>query len=388
MMDADAVYENIRALSAEFATERRERQQRRELVAADFTGLREAGFLLTGVPVDHGGVWESVAGSTRPICEMLRILAHGDSSVALVCAMHPVVLNFWMATAQAPPPFEEVWQGQRRSIFRNVCEGAWWGTIASEPGTGGDIAKTRAMARRGPTDGAYLLTGQKNFGSGSGVTSYMVTMAVPEGETAPDMFALDMRGVPWDGSAGVTLTAAWDGHGMAATQSHAFSFNEYPVTRVAWPSQFPRLGEATGGLGQCCFTSVIVGVAEVALETARQQVARRRGTLRAYERVEWSKAELEGWLIQQAYEGMLRAIEQDCDRRLRAVQAKTAIAELAESVLRRISRVIGGGTFSRSSPFGYWYEDVRALGFLRPPLGLAYDQLFEWDTSSCGDHRP
>jgi len=120
-------------------------------------------------------------------------------------------------------------------------------------------------------------------------------------------------------------------------------------------------------------------VVEVALETARQQLSRRRDSLRAYERVEWTKAELEGWLIQQAYEGMLRAMEQDRDRRLRAVQAKTAIAELAESVLRRIGRVIGGGTFSRSSPFGYWYEDVRALGFLHPPLGLAYDQLSEWD---------
>ena len=123
-------------------------------------------------------------------------------------------------------------------------------------------------------------------------------------------------------------------------------------------------------------TSVIVGVTEVALEAARQQVAPRRDSLRAYERVEWSKAELEGWLIQQAYEGMLRAMEQDRDRRFRAVQAKTAIAELAESVLQRICRVIGGGTFSRSSPFGYWYEDVRALGFLRPPLGLSYDQLY------------
>jgi hypothetical protein len=58
------------------------------------------------------------------------------------------------------------------------------------------------------------------------------------------------------------------------------------------------------------------------------------------------------------------------------VQAKTAIAELAESMLGRICKVIGGGTFSRSSPFGYWYQDVRALGFLRPPFGLAYDQLF------------
>jgi hypothetical protein len=54
-MDADTVYENIRALSAHFATERRERQQRHELVAADFARLREASFPLTGAPVDHGG---------------------------------------------------------------------------------------------------------------------------------------------------------------------------------------------------------------------------------------------------------------------------------------------------------------------------------------------
>src|SRR5215470_11171980 len=122
-MDADTVYQKIRATSGDFAIERRERQQRRELVAADFARLRDAGFLLTGVPVDHGGIWESVGASARPICEMLRTLAHGDSSVALVCAMHPVVLNFWMATAKAPPPFERDWEEQRQSIFRKVCEG-------------------------------------------------------------------------------------------------------------------------------------------------------------------------------------------------------------------------------------------------------------------------
>jgi hypothetical protein len=88
-MDAIEVYRNIEALSAEFATERRERQRRRELVPADFARLKDAGFLLTGVPVDHGGIWESVSGSARPICDMLRVLAHGDPSVALVCAMHP-----------------------------------------------------------------------------------------------------------------------------------------------------------------------------------------------------------------------------------------------------------------------------------------------------------
>ena len=117
-------------------------------------------------------------------------------------------------------------------------------------------------------------------------------------------------------------------------------------------------------------------MAEIALETARERIAPRLDALRAFERVEWARAELEGWLIEQAYEGMLRAMEEGHDSRLRSVQAKTAIAELAESVLTRICRIIGGGTLSRSSVFGYWYEDVRALGFLRPPWGLAYDQLF------------
>jgi hypothetical protein len=41
-----------------------------------------------------------------------------------------------------------------------------------------------------------------------------------------------------------------------------------------------------------------------------------------------------------------------------------------------MAKVIGGGTFNRSSPFAFWYEDVRALGFLRPPWGLAFDQVF------------
>src|SRR5713226_5454561 len=117
-MDAATVFENIQQTTAQFASQRRERQERRGLVAADFAQLREAGFLLTGAPVDHGGIWESVSGSTRPICEMLRTLAHGDSSVALVCAMHPAVLNFWMATAQASAPFDKAWDDQRRSIFR------------------------------------------------------------------------------------------------------------------------------------------------------------------------------------------------------------------------------------------------------------------------------
>lgn len=371
------VLANVEPIAARFARERSERQRRRELGRADFDALREAGFLLTGVPVEYGGVWQGVGRSTRPICEILRTLAHGDSSVALVSSMHPSVLSFWMASRNAPAPFQEPWEVQRRLVFQSACDGHWWGTITSEPGTGGEIGLTKASAERGPSDSVYLVSGQKHFGSGSGITSFMLTSAAPAGESAPDWFFFDMRGVPWDGSKGVRLQAAWDGHGMTATQSHAMMFERFPATRFAWTGQFRQIIEAHRGSVGCMFTAVITGVVEVALETARQQLSQKKASMRAYERVEWTRAELEGWLIQQAYEGMLRAMEEDRASALRARQAKTVVAELAESVLQRICRVIGGGAFSRHSPFGYWYEDVRALGFLRPPWALAYDNLFE-----------
>jgi hypothetical protein len=88
---------------------------------------------------------------------------------------------------------------------------------------------------------------------------------------------------------------------------------------------------------------------------------------------------MEHWLILQAYEGMLRSVETGAEGTtpLGVLQGKTAIAELAESALGRICKVVGGGTFHRRSPLGHWFEDVRALGFLRPPWGLAYDRMIE-----------
>jgi alkylation response protein AidB-like acyl-CoA dehydrogenase len=387
--DASSILEKVRAIAAELAAQRRERQRRRELDPADFARLAEAGFLRTGVPADMGGLWQSVPRSTRPVCELLRTLAQGDSSVALVCSMHPSVLGFWLATPGAPEPFQAGWAEQRRRIFQTVLDGAWWGTISSEPGSGGDISRTRAVAERGAAAGAsgapYRLTGHKQFGSGSGVTSYMMTAAVPEGEEQPDLFYLDVRGVPWDGSTGMELVGPWDGHGVIATQSHAFRFERFPATRAAWPGNLAALGAAAQPYIRCCFAAVIVGIVEVAITTAREQLGKRRASLRAYEQVEWARAELEGWLVEQAYEGMLRALEAEGpDAAHASVQGKVAVAELAESALTRLCRVMGGGTYSRHSPFGHWFEDVRALGFLRPPWGLAFDFLLEGSWAAAG----
>ena len=113
------------------------------------------------------------------------------------------------------------------------------------------------------------------------------------------------------------------------------------------------------------------------MATARTGLAGRVRSLRPYEQVECVNAKQDAWLMRQAYEGMLRAVETQPEPLPAVLLGKTAAARLAEDCLRRLTRIMGGGTFARHSPFGFWFEDVRALGYLRPPLGLAYDALID-----------
>ena len=346
---------------------------RTELHADDFRLLAHAGLPKAGLPAERGGLWRSLPESARPICEIYRTLAHGDSSVALVCSMHPSVLAFWLATPTVPEPDAAAWHAQREAAFDTVEGGAWWGTITSEPGSGGDVHRSRTTAR--PDGDGWRLTGQKHFGSGSGMTSYMVTTALPEGEAEPDWFYVPVAGNPFDGTGGITLVAPWDGHGMRATQSHALAFEDCPAERFAWPGHLDDLIDGASPFIATLFTAVVLGILEIAVATAREQLAPKAESLRPFEQVEWAQAELEAWTAEQAYEGALRVIESGAPARAAVLRGKTSVAQLAESSLLRICRVLGGGTFARHSPFGNWFEDVRALGFLRPPWGLAYDAL-------------
>jgi alkylation response protein AidB-like acyl-CoA dehydrogenase len=376
LVNTDQVLANLREVAAGFAAQRTERLRRNHLEKADFDLLARAGFLGTGLAEADGGLWRGVRQSARPFAEMIRTIAMGDPSVALVAAMHPCVLVFWLAAGDAPEPVAEAWRKQCDWVFGTVREGLWWGTVTSEPGSGGDIMKTRTLARPMGEPGRYLLSGEKHFGSGSGISTYMITTAKAEGETTPDLFFMRVGDASWDGGQGISLAAEWDGHGMCATQSHAFRFTEFPAVRSAWSGSLAKSAAAAGPLGGALFTAVIVAVVEQALLFAREKLSGKSREMRPFEQVEWVRAENEGWLIRQAYDGMLNSIESGKDGMLAAARAKAAVAELAETCLGRISRVVGGASFSRSSPLGRWAQDVRALGFLRPPWGLAYDQLF------------
>jgi alkylation response protein AidB-like acyl-CoA dehydrogenase len=373
-----ALVKGVQSIVDDWKLQRPERQARSHLERADFDAIREAGFLDAVVPDDMGGMWHDTASSARVVCHVLRLLATADPAVALVSAMHPAVVAFWLLN---PDPSQPEWEEQRRAVFASAAAGEQWGTITSEPGSGGDIARTRATAT--PTDDppfivgrAYGVSGDKHFGSGSGIADRMITSAIPEGEDTPTLFALDVRDRPWDGTAGLTLIAEWDGVGMAATQSHAMRLDRAPGVRLARVGPLSDVTSGAGAFVATTFTAVILGVVDEAIAVAKHQLQPKLDDMRAYERVEWARAVNDHWLAIQAYEGSLRAMEVgDPSALLSALCAKEAVAELAEATLGRLVRVIGGGTFSRRNPFAHWFEDVRALGFLRPPWGLAYDNL-------------
>jgi alkylation response protein AidB-like acyl-CoA dehydrogenase len=175
------------------------------------------------------------------------------------------------------------------------------------------------------------------------------------------------------------LAAKWRGHGMMSTNSHAFEFKDFPATRVAWPGHQSEIMEASSGLGGMSWCSVIAGIVDAAMDYTRQRLRETRSqgsNLRAFQQVEWTMAEQEAFLIDRAWEGTLQMMDRGViDRRI-VLMTKESIARLSESALSRLCKLTGGSAYTWYCPLGGWLQDVQALGFLRPPWALAFDNLY------------
>jgi alkylation response protein AidB-like acyl-CoA dehydrogenase len=178
----------------------------------------------------------------------------------------------------------------------------------------------------------------------------------------------DVRNHPWDGSTGMRLAAPWRGHGMKSTNSHAFEFNNFPATRVAWPGHQSEIIAATRGLGGMSWCSVVAGVVDLAIDYTREQLQTMRSkgsNLRAYEQVEWARAEQEVFLIERAWEGALQVLDQGIIDPRTILMTKEAMGWLSESALSRLCRLTGGTADTGYYPLEGWLKDVQILGWCR-----------------------
>ena len=354
--------------------QRAERQARRHLDRADFDALRDAGLLTMPVPVEAGGLWSGVAASARPLCETYRSLAGGDASVALVSSMHPAVIAFWLAS---PDPSQPEWERQRSAVFASALAGEQWGTITSEPGSGGDLFKTRATAgsarRRivpsGPRvrrDGRQALRqrhgrhrpddhdrGRRRRRRTDDLRARRPRPAVGRlGRPAADRRMGRQRhggdAEPRDAAGGHPLGA--DGLGRQDRGDHTRGGTARRHVVHVRRARRARRGGRRGARSDP--------------RIAPPSCARSsRSSGRAPSRTT-------GW--------QCRRTKARCERSSRATPPSRCAPPCAPrsrsptSPSRpslRLTRVLGGGTFSRRSPFAHWFEDVRALGIPATTVG-------------------
>jgi alkylation response protein AidB-like acyl-CoA dehydrogenase len=119
-----------------------------------------------------------------------------------------------------------------------------------------------------------------------------------------------------------------------------------------------------------------MGILDAAALEAKRILGKRAQRLSAFEQSSWIEAEMQIWLAQKAFEGMSRSLGRD-HAGVEVLHGKLAVADLSEKALASLCHALGGSSLSKSSPFGQWMQDVRALGYLRPPRALSHARIFE-----------
>jgi alkylation response protein AidB-like acyl-CoA dehydrogenase len=214
--------------------------------------VRAAGLLTINVPAAHGGA----GASNRTVIEVLRTLATGDPSVALLVFVHYTII--YALTEQGSPELQE-------KIFADVLRGARIGNAAAERGTPqAGLLKTRITVG---DDGAWRLTGRKYYSTGAKGADWVAVATL-----APDEKSV-LALVPGD-APGLELLDDWDSAGMRATASGTLVLDGVdvdPVYVVEFWRNFaaPALWPARDGL---LHNAVDVGAARTALADAAAYV--------------------------------------------------------------------------------------------------------------------
>ncbi|WP_322011405.1 acyl-CoA dehydrogenase family protein [Paraburkholderia sp. J12] len=209
--------------------------------------IAEAGLLTIAVPREFGG-----QGATwQTVYETIRTLARVDSALAHLLGfqcLQVASVDLWGSASQ------------RASWLRGTAENRWWWGNAVNP------LDTRLVAQPAAEDG-WRLHGKKGFCSGT-LGSQMMTVSAHDPVSGLPVFAV----VPTT-RAGIVVHDDWDPIGQRQTDSGTVSFEgvEVRATEVLQRPETPRATLRTL-VSQLVLTNLFVGIAQGALEEAREYV--------------------------------------------------------------------------------------------------------------------
>ena len=252
----------VREIGPEFCTRSEANDAEGRFAVENFEKMREKKLFSARIPVELGGGGATHAG----VAEMIRELAHFDSSTALAFSMHShlVATLLWRVKNGLMPSSEPALR-----------------KIASEElvliSTGGSDWLEGSGKLTKVEDG-FRYSGRKVFGSGSPSGHLLVTTGVyDDPDEGPQVlhFAIPMS------AQGVTIADDWNSMGMRATGSNSIIIDDVFVAETGITLRRPvgkwvPFFDVVSPLAWSLVFSAYVGVAEAARETAVAQVAKKR----------------------------------------------------------------------------------------------------------------
>lgn len=334
--------------------------------------LARSGFLALTVPRSLGGEEMPVA----PLVLGSLELAKGDSSLALVVAMHLGLLGRTRDAHLWPPDLAE--RVDREILAARDGNGALINSLATEPEMGspsrGGLPATGAVR----TGTGWRLDGRKTFSTGAPVLRWGVFSAAARDERGDRLasFLVPMA------SPGIRVEATWDTLGMRATGSHTVWLEGVEVPADA---EIPRPVASAGAVPYerawgLLSTAVYLGVAEAARDFATRFAGERKPSalqgrsIASVPQIRQRVGHLDLLLYQAR--GLLVSTARQWDAASSAeariamdgalAAAKVTASNLAIAIAEEAMRLVGGSSIDRSQPLEQLFRDVRG-GVHHPP---------------------
>jgi alkylation response protein AidB-like acyl-CoA dehydrogenase len=333
--------------------------------AEDLAELAALGYLSAPVPEHHGG-WGLDLGQ---MAVQQRRLARYAPATALGTTMH----FYWLGIARE---LERFGDDSCSWILQEAAAGKIFAAGHAESGNDAPVVMSTSTAVR--TDGGYLFSGHKMFGSNGPAWDYLGVHALDVGAAAGPRIVhgfVDRR------SPGVQVVETWDTLGMRASQS-----NDTLLDQVFVPdSRIGRVVPAGDSNDLFLFAmnlwalsligNVYLGIADRALELAarsarsKSSVAIPRGLYAYNPFVQHQVAEMyldldaASSTVDRLVEDWLAGTDHGARWGAQIVSAKWRAVNTARRVVDLALEVSGGGGMFKGNELERLYRDVRCGGF-------------------------
>jgi len=365
------VIELASKLADEFRSTAAEYDKTGEFPMANYSRMREAGYLRAAVPEELGGLGAGLAQMARA----QQALARGCASTALAVNMH----QFQVGAAA------DGWRngGPTEALLRRVAEqGPILASTGAEAIVAGEWSPSTTAERQ---NGEWVLNGRKFFCSQA---PGMDLVRVNARDTESGDFLV--FSVP-RAAEGVSVVETWDTTGMRATASHDLLMEDVRLPEAAMGGNLGKVEPMRAGplanVGRWFLTlvsGVYLGIAAEARAEALKAIgtgvnsSHRNEVLTDVLVGEMEAAFLTARSVHETVARELDAFPGDMQPAVaKAILCKEIVTAKAVAVVDKAVEIAGGRAYFRKSPLERLARDVRAGRFHPPASPVSFQMAGE-----------